>query len=122
MYKISEISALTGLSVATLRYYEELGLIKPQRLENNYREFTEKDLDWIAFILRAKQAGMSLEVIKKYSDLREKGDSTIIQRISLIVEQERILLAQQEELDSHIKFLRQKKHHYYELLEQRNHE
>lgn len=43
-YKISEISLLIGLSVPTLRYYEELELLKPQRNSSNYREFTEADL------------------------------------------------------------------------------
>ena len=45
-YKISEISLLIGLSVPTLRYYEELELLKPQRNSSNYREFTEADLAW----------------------------------------------------------------------------
>ena len=48
-YKISEIALLTELPIATLRYYEELNLIKPARNSSNYREFTEADLEWIYF-------------------------------------------------------------------------
>ena len=104
-YKISEISLLIGLSVPTLRYYEELELLKPQRNSSNYREFTEADLAWIEFIKRAKATGMPLTKIQEYSNLREQGDSTIIQRISLLVEQERILREQITDLEAHLDFI-----------------
>ncbi|CAM3021478.1 MerR family transcriptional regulator [Lactococcus hircilactis] len=116
-YKISEIALLTGLSVPTLRYYEELGLLKPERNSSNYREFTEVDLAWIEFIKRAKATGMPLTKIQEYSILREQGDSTILQRVSLLVEQERILRQQITELEEHLDFILQKKHHYYESLQ-----
>ena len=116
-YKISEIALLTGLSVPTLRYYEELGLLKPERNSSNYREFTEVDLAWIEFIKRAKATGMQLTKIQEYSILREQGDSTILQRVSLLVEQERILRQQITELEEHLDFILQKKHHYYESLQ-----
>lgn len=116
-YKISEIALLTGLSVPTLRYYEELGLLKPERNSSNYREFTEVDLAWIEFIKRAKATGMSLTKIQEYSHLREQGDSTILQRVSLLAEQERILREQITDLEVHLDFILQKKHHYYESLQ-----
>lgn len=116
-YKISEIALLTELPIATLRYYEELDLLKPARNSSNYREFTEADLEWIYFIKRAKATGMPLAKIQDYSRLREQGDSTIIQRISLLVEQERILRQQITDLEGHLDFILQKKHHYYETLQ-----
>ncbi len=119
-YKISEIAQLTGLSVPTLRYYEEFGLLSPARKENNFREFDEADLHWLEFIARAKATGMTLAKIKTYSDLRKQGESTIIQRIALLVEQEHVLQAQKEVLQGHIDFLQQKKKTYYEALEKKN--
>ncbi|MCL2114116.1 MAG: MerR family transcriptional regulator [Streptococcaceae bacterium] len=121
-YKISEIAQLTGLSVPTLRYYEDLGLISPKRGENNFREFDEADLHWLEFIARAKATGMTLAKIKDYSDLRKQGEATIIQRIALLVEQEHLLQAQKDILQGHIDFLQQKKKTYYDLLEKRNSE
>lgn len=118
-YKISEIALLTELPIATLRYYEELDLLKPARNSSNYREFTEADLEWIYFIKRAKATGMPLAKIQDYSRLREQGDSTIIQRISLLVEQERILRQQITDLEGHLDFILQKKHHYYETLQKK---
>ncbi|GAB2024836.1 MerR family transcriptional regulator [Lactovum odontotermitis] len=116
-YKISEISQLTGLSSATLRYYEDIKLLKPQRAENNYRVFTEDDLRWIEFIHRAKATGMTLVKIVEYSRLREMGDSTITQRISLLSEQEVVLREKIQELDDHLGFISKKKQVYFEQLE-----
>lgn len=51
---------------------------------------------------------MPLTKIQEYSNLREQGDSTIIQRISLLVEQERILREQITDLEAHLDFILQK--------------
>lgn len=116
IYRISDISRLTNLSIPTLRYYEDLELLKPKRDLNNYRMFTEKDLTWITFIKRAKATGMSLSNIIKYSKLREKGDKTIIDRIDLLQHQENILKDEQKRIQEHIDFLQNKKRYYNRLL------
>jgi DNA-binding transcriptional MerR regulator len=117
--KISEIAKSTGLSVATLRYYEDLGLIEPRREKNNYRDYSERDLDWLAFIERGKQAGMTLATLKTYADLRKEGDSTINERIGLLLAQEKLLQEKKTELERHIDFLQQKKQIYDELLKKK---
>ncbi|MFT8949610.1 MAG: MerR family transcriptional regulator [Liquorilactobacillus hordei] len=114
-YKISEISNITGLSIPTLRYYENLGLLKPARNDNNYRVFKDKDLRWIEFISRAKATGMPLAKIIEYSKLREQGDETVKERISILEQQEQILHAQQQEIQTHIDFLQNKKRYYAQL-------
>ncbi|MFT8669242.1 MAG: MerR family transcriptional regulator [Liquorilactobacillus hordei] len=114
-YKISEISSITGLSIPTLRYYEDLGLLKPARNDNNYRVFKDKDLRWIEFISRAKATGMPLAKIIEYSKLREQGDETVKERISILEQQEQILHAQQQEIQTHIDFLQNKKRYYAQL-------
>lgn len=116
IYRISDISRLTNLSIPTLRYYEDLELLKPKRDLNNYRMFTEKDLTWITFIKRAKATGMSLSNIIKYSKLREKGNKTIIDRIDLLQHQENILKDEQKRIQEHIDFLQNKKRYYNRLL------
>lgn len=116
--KTSEFARQTGFSISTLRYYERLGLLKPSRNPSSqHREYTEKDLDWVQFIKRAKATGMTLSKIQEYSALRDQGDHTIIQRISILVEQERILRAQIAELNGHLDFILQKKYNYYEALQ-----
>ena len=116
-YKISEISKLTELSIPTLRYYEELGLLKPNRKSTNYRIFTDDDLRWIEFINRAKATGMTLSKIVDYSRLREKGDSTILDRINILAEQETTLQVELKKIQQHIDFLQNKKQYYTKLLD-----
>jgi DNA-binding transcriptional MerR regulator len=120
MYKIQQFSKLTGLSIPTLRYYENLGILKPARSKNNYREFTDSDLNWMMFILRLKQTGMPLENICKYSFLREQGDQTIEERIKLLDEQERLLNKEFLKLQKQLEFLKEKKETYNDMLAKRD--
>ena len=116
-YKIAEIATLTDLSIPTLRYYETLGLLHPDRNSTNYRIFTDDDLRWIAFIKRAKATGMTLSKIVDYSKLREKGDSTVLERINILEEQEMSLQVELEKIQEHINFLQNKKQFYTQFLE-----
>ena len=58
---ISEVGARAGLPVKTIRYYEEIGLIRAARGPNGYRRFREADLHKLAFIGRARGLGFSIE-------------------------------------------------------------
>lgn len=83
--KIGEFSELTGLPVSTLHFYERKGLISPGRNTSGHRDYDESDLAWIAFIERLKETGMPLAQIKRYADLRAKGDSTLEERMDMLV-------------------------------------
>ena len=58
---IGEIAERTGLPAKTIRYYEEIGLIRPQRAANGYRHFEETDVHKLAFLGRARALGFSIE-------------------------------------------------------------
>ncbi|NUB43030.1 Cu(I)-responsive transcriptional regulator [Fertoebacter nigrum] len=58
---ISEVAARAGLPAKTIRYYEEIGLIRPLRGSNGYRAFRETDLHKLAFLGRARSLGFSIE-------------------------------------------------------------
>lgn len=64
-YLRSEIAKMAGVTIETLRYYEKRGLILPKRIENGYRIYSEEILDRLNFIKRAKEAGFTLEEIRK---------------------------------------------------------
>ena len=58
---IGEVAERSGLPPKTIRYYEDIGLICPQRSENGYRAFRETDLHKLAFLGRARALGFSIE-------------------------------------------------------------
>ena len=107
-YSIGEFAKKTGLSISTLRYYEQEKLIYSHREENNRRYYDDSDIAWTQFIIRLKKTGMSIKNMQEYADLRYKGDSTIPQRLRLLFFQLDELHKQQTEINQHIDFLEKK--------------
>ncbi len=66
MLSIGEFSKICKVSTKTLRYYDEIGLIKPSKInpENNYRYYSIEQLETMLFINRLKQYNFSLEEIR----------------------------------------------------------
>jgi MerR family copper efflux transcriptional regulator len=61
---IGDVAALSGLPPKTIRYYEDIGLIRPERGANGYRAFSEADLHRLAFLGRARSLGFSIEACR----------------------------------------------------------
>lgn len=63
-YRIKDVAERSGFSAATLRYYEDIGLLPAaERTPSGYRSYGDATLDRLAFIARAKQLGCSLDEI-----------------------------------------------------------
>ncbi|WP_319824643.1 Cu(I)-responsive transcriptional regulator [Thalassovita sp.] len=58
---IGEVSKLSGLPAKTIRYYEDIGLVKPDRHDNGYRQYNTNDLHKLAFLGRSRALGFSIE-------------------------------------------------------------
>lgn len=58
---ISDAADITSLQPKTIRYYEEIGLITPNRTANGYRSFTETHIHQLTFLARARALGFSVE-------------------------------------------------------------
>ncbi len=58
---IGDVAARSGLPAKTIRYYEDIGLVKPLRSANGYRSFRESDVHKLAFLGRARALGFSIE-------------------------------------------------------------
>lgn len=68
-WKIGDLAEKVGLSVRTLRYYEELGLLKPsERTDAGHRLYLEADIMRLQQIVSLRQLGLSLEEIKTCLD------------------------------------------------------
>ena len=70
MYKIGEFSKITNLSVRTLRYYDEVDVLKPGFVDkfSGYRYYTDENLNDVEIINFMKYVGFSLEEIVMYKD------------------------------------------------------
>lgn len=76
LVKIGELSKASGLPIKTIRYYEELGLIQVvKRTPGGFRLFEEKmTVMRLRFIKQAQALGMSLEEIKEFLKVRDRGE------------------------------------------------
>lgn len=67
--KIGEVSKELGIPSATLRYYEQIGLLEDIKKEHGIREYQEEDIERLNFIICMKKAGFKLEDIIKFLEL-----------------------------------------------------
>lgn len=58
---IGDVSRLSGLPAKTIRYYEDISLVKPLRSDNGYRRFRDSDLHKLTFLGRARSLGFSID-------------------------------------------------------------
>ncbi len=58
---IGDVAARSGLPAKTIRYYEDIGLVKPLRDSNGYRAFREQELHKLSFLARARALGFTIE-------------------------------------------------------------
>lgn len=118
--RIGEFSKRTGLSADTLRYYEKEKLLTPQRDFNDRRVYSEADIRWIEFIIRLKDTGMPLKEIRRYARLRAKGDSTMNERLEMLIAHKASLEAQIKKLNAHKKKLGDKIKFYKEEISKKS--
>ncbi|MER6250484.1 MerR family transcriptional regulator [Streptomyces sp. NPDC001584] len=84
-YTISEVEARTGLTQHTLRWYERIGLMPHvDRSHSGQRRFTDKDLDWLAFVGKLRATGMSVADMVRYAELVREGEHTVGERRELL--------------------------------------
>ena len=67
---IGQASKASGVSTKMIRYYDEIGLVRPaSRTESNYREFDEREVNELRFIRRARSLGFSMPEITQLLSL-----------------------------------------------------
>ncbi|MDX1930992.1 MAG: MerR family transcriptional regulator [Capsulimonadales bacterium] len=116
--KIQDAARRTGLSVPTIRYYEEIGLILPvSRESGGHRVYTEDDLYLLAFVARLRSMGMPIARIRRYTALvrqAQDGADTVRERLEILVEHEEAIEGQIAALCEHLALIRKKIAHYRE--------
>lgn len=95
LYKIHEIAKLFGLHPDTLRYYEEKGLLHPERGENGYRMYTIQDICTLNIIRAQRELGVPVEEIGAYLERR-----TVEVTLDFLDEEEALLRRKMAELEA----------------------
>jgi Cu(I)-responsive transcriptional regulator len=69
---VGQAAGRSGLPAKTIRYYEDIGLIAPERRDNGYRDYSSDDIHRLSFLRRARGLGFSIEdcrhLMALYSD------------------------------------------------------
>jgi MerR family copper efflux transcriptional regulator len=75
---IGEASRRSGLPPKTIRYYEEVGLVRPARAQNGYRDYRDRDVHMLRFLQRSRSLGFTIEEARKllalYADDRRHSE------------------------------------------------
>jgi DNA-binding transcriptional MerR regulator len=107
-WKIGDLAKRTHLSVRTLHYYEEVGLLRPSaRTEAGHRLYTEDDVVRLQRILSLRQLGFTLEDIRRCLD---QDDYALAPLIDLQLERLREQIALQQGLYQRLSRLRARLH------------
>ena len=116
MYSAKEAAEMTGLSTATLRYYEKEQLL-PQIARNGqkYRQYTDEDIEWIKMIQCMRRANISIQPIREYVALLIQGGETLEQRYAMVQNHMGDIKNQMKNLQNAF-ILTQKKLSFYEKL------
>ncbi|RSM85306.1 MerR family DNA-binding transcriptional regulator [Kibdelosporangium aridum] len=75
--QIGEVAERTGLSLRTIRYYEEVGLAVPSaRSQGGFRLYTQSELDRLHLIMRMKPLGFQLEEMRELLEVLDPDHTT----------------------------------------------
>ena len=116
-YSIGEVSEKLNVSVHTLRYYENEGLLASiDRDANGRRVFKPRDLIMLNTIECLKSTGMPIKEIKKYIEWCYEGDSTTQLRYDLFVDRKQVVIDQLNFLNNTMKEIELKCDFYEKAL------
>lgn len=94
-YTIKKLAEMTGITTRTLRYYDDINLLKPSEInENNYRIYDEKNVNKLQQILFYRSLNFPLQEIKKIMD------DPNFSRIDALKQQQQLLLQEQEKINT----------------------
>ncbi|MBD5476734.1 MAG: MerR family transcriptional regulator [Lachnospiraceae bacterium] len=100
MRTISQVAELTGISIRTLQYYDEIGLLKPSELtQSGYRLYNDESLQKLQQILFFKELGFKLK------DIREILEKPDFDRITAFKKQKELLFLKRNRTDRLIQLL-----------------
>lgn len=117
MYTIKEVAEKMDISEHTLRFWAKSGFFPfVKRNQNNIRQFSDNDLEWVKVVKCLRSVGTENKAIKRYIDLCIVGDSTIEERYKIILDTKEKALMQMDELKKQLAILEYKENFYKNLI------
>ena len=117
MYTIKDVSDKMDVSEHTLRFWAKSGFFPfVKRNENNIRQFSDNDLEWVRIVKCLRKVGIDNKSIKRYIDLCIAGDSTLKERYEIIKATKQKAKKQMEELQTQLNMLDYKEKFYENLI------
>jgi DNA-binding transcriptional MerR regulator len=101
LFGITELCAEFGITLRSIRFYEDKGLLAPRRV-NGARVYTRRDRARLALILRSKAIGASLDEIKHYLDLYGSHGEGRVQQMRFVLERTDQTIRELEQKRAHI--------------------
>jgi DNA-binding transcriptional MerR regulator len=101
LFGITELCREFGITLRTIRFYEDKGLLAPRRV-NGTRVYTRRDRARLALILRSKAIGASLADIKHYLDLYGAHGEGRVQQLRYVLGKTDAAIAELQERRRHI--------------------
>lgn len=118
MYTVKQVADILGVSVHTVRYYNDKGLIPgTKRNSANQRMFDDNELEWLFVSITLRNTGLSLAEIKRYITLYQQGDDTLKERYQIMKTQRKRTLQEMEDMKLRLAVLDKKLEHYGKLLD-----
>ncbi len=81
-----QIAKQLGVTTEAIRFYEQQGLITPQRADNGYRQYNQNCVERMEFILHCKEVGLSLQDIHELLSIRIEAAQHTCQEVKDIVQ------------------------------------
>ncbi len=116
MYHVKELARLAGVTEHTIRFYSDQGLLPCQRDSNNRRLFDESAVEMLTVIQCLKHCGMSIEAIKRYTDLYKLGNASLADRYQIILEQRELAYQRLQEAQEVVRYMEKKVAYYEKIL------
>ena len=107
-YKIGEVAKLLGLTTQALRFYEQEGIIVPQKSENGTRYFTEPDIVRLMAFKRFRLIDFTVQDVAEH--FKKGNTDSLIEKMSMrreqLIEQSQALLRRAQAIENYEKMLR----------------
>lgn len=95
----SEMAARAGVTIDTLRYYEQEGLLQNvARASNGHRRYSETDVLWVEVLRCLRDTGMTIQQLRHYCELGDQGDHTKPERRRILIEHRALV---ESKIDQH---------------------